>query len=387
VLTLADGRRVLLVMAGAEAQLGGDLERAMAAVIAASFAHVATLARVAALSNRAHRDRELLREQLAEAEPELVCESEVMRRLVRETVPLVAHEDVTVLVRGESGTGKELVVRRIHALSRRARRALVTVNCGALAEGVAESTLFGHEAGAFTGASARHLGIFERAHGGTVFLDEVGELSPSSQARLLRVLSSGEVTRVGGALSHRVDVRVVAATHRPLEAMIADGRFRQDLFFRLNVVPIEVPPLRERREDVAPLARAILAALAARAGRPTPALRGVDLARLVAWSWPGNVRELENVLQRALVLSGEGELALPQGWEGLAPRGGVASSPQDGVAERFDDAVRAILARALEACEGRIHGPSGAAARLGLPPTTLQAKLRKLGVRRASRGG
>jgi transcriptional regulator with GAF, ATPase, and Fis domain len=240
-----------------------------------------------------------LREQLAEAEPEIVCASEVMRCLVHETLPLVARQDVTVLVRGERGTGKELVVRRLHALSRRARRALVTVNCGALPEGVAESTLFGHESGAFTGASARHLGIFERANGGTVFLDEAGELSAASQARLLRVLSSGEVTPVGGAASHRVDVRVVAATHRPLEAMIADGRFRQDLFFRLNVVPIHVPPLRDRLEDLEPLARSILESLARRASRRAPRLRGEDLLRLRAWPWPGNVRELENLVHRA----------------------------------------------------------------------------------------
>jgi DNA-binding NtrC family response regulator len=186
---------------------------------------------------------------------------------------------------------------------------------------------------------------------------------------------------VGGVASHRVDVRVVAATHRPLEAMVAEGRFRQDLFFRLNVVPIRVPPLRERPDDLEPLARSILESLASRASRRAPRLRGDDLTRLRAWSWPGNVRELENLLHRALVFSDDAELELPEGWD-EAPSVEPPPTADVAPAERFEDAVRRILTSALEASGGRIHGPTGAAARLGLPPTTLQAKLQKLGVRR-----
>jgi transcriptional regulator with GAF, ATPase, and Fis domain len=378
-IALREGDRVLVTLDGEGSRPGEPLERAMTAVIASSFAHVRTLARVADLSRRAHRARPSARAARgARAEPRVRVGGHASP-----TLPLVAQEDVTVLVRGETGTGKELIARRIHALSRRARRSLHTINCGALPDTLAESTLFGHERGAFSGAHERHVGLFERANGGTLFLDEVGELSVASQVRLLRVLGSGEVVRVGGADTIRVDVRVIAATHRSLESMVAEGTFRQDLFYRLHVVPLDVPPLRDRRADIEPLSRAIVIELASRLGRAVPSLERASLDRLERWPWPGNVRELENVLHRAMVLGHDDLLELPADFD-AGPRDRAAQS--DTIVP-FDDAVRRVLRAALDASGGRIHGPTGAAARLGLPPTTLQAKLRKLGLTRSSVDG
>jgi transcriptional regulator with GAF, ATPase, and Fis domain len=250
---------------------------------------------------------------------------------------------------------------------------LIVAQCGALPETLAESVLFGHERGAFTGAHARHVGLFERANGATLFLDEVGELTLPMQARLLRVLERGELERVGGTSVVRADVRIIAATHRDLEQMIADGRFREDLFYRLSVVPITLPPLRERPEDLVPLARAILRGIAERRSEPALELRQSDLARLARWPWPGNVRELRNLLERATILTRGEALALPAGWDASPP----TIAP---MAETFDDAQRRILREALEASGGRIYGAGGAAERLGLAPTTLRSKLEKLGL-------
>jgi transcriptional regulator with GAF, ATPase, and Fis domain len=373
-------------------------------VVAAAVAQLRALGRVVALSRRAHGERARLVEELDQAvlPREVVAASPAMRRLFFETIPLIAGHDATVLLRGETGTGKEVAARRIHALSPRARRPFVRVNCGALPEALAESLLFGHERGAFTGAHQRHTGVFERASGGTLLLDEVGELSLAMQARLLRVIQEGEFERVGGVEAVRVDLRLIAATHRDLEGMMAEGKFRQDLYYRLHVVPIELPPLRERIEDIEGLVRETLRRLADRAGRAPPPVSAHDLERLRSWPWPGNVRELENLLERALVLSPGERIVLPMSFgplpgraaestpaEGPRPAGArAATSPGEvarGASEAggFDGGVRRLIEGALEASGGRIHGAGGAAERLGLRPTTLQAKMRKLGVKRS----
>lgn len=368
-----------------EAPLPGAFVHAIERVVQAAFAQVWALRRVAMLSKRAHGERGRLQEELAAVLPgEVVAVAPATKRLFFEVIPLVAAQDVTVLLRGETGTGKEVVARRIHALSPRSRRPFVKINCGALPEALAESALFGHEQGSFTGALRRHAGVFERAHGGTLLLDEVGELSGAMQARLLRVLQEGEFERVGGDAPVRVDVRVLAATHRPLEAMVAEGRFRQDLYYRLHVVPIEIPPLRERVEDIEGLVNAALRRLAARMGKPEPRVSRDDLSRLRAWRWPGNVRELENVLERAIVLSPRGRIELPASLGesfGEAPSTGTPPP-----AERLEDTLRRSIGEALDACGGRLYGPDGAAARLGLRPTTLQSKMKKLGLGRGRPG-
>jgi formate hydrogenlyase transcriptional activator len=315
-----------------------------------------------------------------------------MRALVHEVLPLLARESTTVLVRGETGTGKEVIARRIHALSRRAGRPFVAVNCGALPEGLLESALFGHERGAFTGAASRHVGLFERAHGGTLLLDEVGELPRAVQAKLLRALQEGEIERVGGAAPVRVDARVIAATHRPLESMVASGAFREDLFYRLNVFPIVLPPLRDRPEDLEDLVRVLLDKLATKLDRQPLRVSHDTMALLRAHAWPGNLRELENVLERAMLLSRGDEVTLldsPGGARATGPPSVPASSDlaarpadADGPVTSYGDAMRDHLERALRASGGKIYGEDGAAKALGLKPTTLQSKLRKLGIQR-----
>jgi transcriptional regulator with GAF, ATPase, and Fis domain len=223
---------------------------------------------------------------------------------VFDLIERVAPSDVSVLIQGETGTGKELVARAVHDASRRAARPFVAVNCAAVPANLLESELFGHVRGAFTGAVADRAGHFRSADGGTLFLDEIGDMPLEMQAKLLRVLQEGEVRPVGGSKTHRVDVRVVAATHRDLKAMCAEGRFREDLLFRLDVVRLELPPLRDREGDVALLAGALVGKLAAELGVVTPELTPEALERLAAWRWPGNVRELENELRRAIALSG-----------------------------------------------------------------------------------
>ncbi|MEZ4407581.1 MAG: sigma 54-interacting transcriptional regulator [Polyangiales bacterium] len=350
---------------------------ALSSVLRGAFAQARALSRVAALSRRAHGEESRLRAALDAERGEVVAASPAMRALVREVVPLVAAQDVTVLVLGETGTGKEVIARRLHALSRRSRRPFVAVNCAALPEALAESALFGHERGAFTGALQRHAGVFERAHTGTLLLDEVGELSLAMQARLLRVLQEREVERVGGSEPLRVDVRVIAATHRDLRARVREGAFREDLYFRLAVVPLVIPPLRERPEDIDALALASARRLATRMGRPTPSFSHDDLSRLRRYAWPGNARELENVIERAMVLSPGARVTLPPDFDVVA-----SVTPREPAAVGFDEAQRRAIAEALEACGGRVYGPDGAAARLGLKPTTLQSKIARLGLRR-----
>jgi transcriptional regulator with GAF, ATPase, and Fis domain len=366
------------------ASLGRELLEAIAAIVSGAMKHNRVLERLAVVSRNAHVEGRELRRELAAATMahDVVALSPAMRRLLDDIVPLVARHGTTVLLRGETGVGKEVLARQIHRLSARNSRTFVKLNCGALPQGLVESALFGHERGAFTGAVARHVGSFERAHGGTLLLDEVAELPLATQVKLLRVLQDGELERVGGDRSIRVDVRVVAATHRPLESMVDAGTFRGDLYYRLNVFPIEIPPLRDRPEDIAPLASAIVGRLARAADRAAPQLTAATVARLCEHDWPGNVRELENVLEHAFVLTRGPVLSLPRLAETRLTRP-AAARRLDHRVPTYREAARACIETALQATGGRIYGPGGAAAALGLKPTTLQSKMKKLGVRRA----
>lgn len=354
--------------------LSGPVLETLGSILSFAQSHCRVIERIAKLSSTAHHESQHLREELrkySEAD-RIVARSESMRRVL-ESVDLVAGHDTAVLLRGESGTGKELLARRIHRLSKRARQQFVSVNCGALPETLIESELFGHEKGAFTGAVGRYRGRFERANNGTIFLDEVAELPLSAQVKLLRVLQEGEFERLGGEETLRVNVRILAATHRPLEAMMQEGTFRADLFYRVNVFPIAIPPLRERKEDIPVLARVLLAETAKRLGCPLPALPPKIVARLLDCPWNGNVRELANTLERALIVGRGRELEFRD-----LPRGFPARDLPTGEVETFDDGARRSIQLALKACEGRIYGKHGAAARLGIPPSTLQGKMRKL---------
>jgi formate hydrogenlyase transcriptional activator len=302
----------------------------------------------------------------------LTGESKAMKA-VRLAIQQVAATESTVLILGETGTGKELVARAIHQLSSRRDHLLVAVNCAALAPGVIASELFGHEAGAFTGATRRRLGRFELAHQGTIFLDEIGELPAEMQVMLLRVLQERTIDRVGGGDPIAVDVRIIAATHQDLAAAVSTERFRSDLFFRLNVFPIVVPPLRERREDIPDLARHFLHHFSRRMGKPVAEIAPAAMRLLTEYHWPGNVRELENIVERAMIVSDGNTLQVEAQWLSAAPS---AAAPQPG-ASGLADLERSAIVDALERCRGRIYGPAGAAAALGLKPTTLYGKMRK----------
>jgi formate hydrogenlyase transcriptional activator len=327
------------------------------------------------------RENALLKEEIRQfkREARYVAESPAMRQ-VMERVRLVAASTSTVLVRGETGTGKEGLARLVHEFGPRFNAPFVPVNLGAIPEGLIESELFGHEKGAFTGASRRAIGRFEQAEGGTIFLDEVGDAPPSVQVRLLRVLQEREVQRVGGTGTVRVDVRVVAATSRDLEEMVERGTFRQDLYYRLAIVPIQLPPLRERPGDIRPLVGHFLGRHSALMHRKPPLVPESAWRALETWPWPGNVRELENFVQRALILSPGPVLQPPE----LSPleRRGAPTPGAAGAPGLFDDEVRALIGRALRAAGGRVYGAGGAAALLGLKPTTLQGKMRRYRVPR-----
>ena len=293
---------------------------------------------------------------------------------VRRAIAQVAPTNATVLLLGETGTGKEIVARAIHARSRRARAAFVPVNCGALTPTLLPAELFGFEAGAFTGANRRHVGRFERAHGGTLFLDEVGELSPDAQVSLLRVLQESVIERIGGSEPFPVNVRLVTATNRDLTTDVRNGTFRADLFYRLAVFPITLPPLRERKPDIALLAAHFLAHFAKQHGKPATTIPARTLRVLEAHDWPGNVRELQNVIERAVIVSEGDELAVDPAWL-------VSASPAE-TARTWAEQEKTRILAALRAANGRVYGPGGAAQRLGLKPTTLYGKMRKHGLKR-----
>lgn len=296
-------------------------------------------------------------------------------------VAKVAPTESTVLVTGETGTGKELVARAIHRLSRRSQRAFVTMNCAAVPRDLIASELFGHEKGAFTGATRRRLGRFELAEGGTIFLDEVGELPPDTQVALLRVLQEREFERVGGAQTIRVDVRVITATNRDLTAAVAGGSFRQDLFYRLNVFPIEVPSLKDRAEDILMLVQYFVQRYARRAGKNFRSIDKKTLGLLQNYDWPGNIRELQNVVERSVILNSGEVFAVDESWLSRQPvqaRPRVASSAP--LRESEPRSEREIIEAALAECRGRVSGELGAAAKLGVPPTTLEHRIKALGI-------
>jgi formate hydrogenlyase transcriptional activator len=344
---------------------------AASGILAVALDNLAAHARLAELQRFRQENVYLRDERKAERDLRPLTGDSPAMKAVRLAVQQVARTDSTVLILGETGTGKELVARAIHQLSPRRDRLLVTVNCAALAPGVLASELFGHEAGAFTGATRRRVGRFELANGGTLFLDEVGELPAEVQVMLLRVLQERVLERVGGNEPVPVDVRVLAATHRDLEAALAKGEFRPDLFYRLNVFPIRVPPLRERREDIPDLVRHFLHHFSRRMGKVVSEVSPATLEQLKSYSWPGNVRELENLVERAMIVSGGPALEVEADWLKSAPPVAVSAAPFLAEQER-----RAILA-ALERCHGRIYGPAGAAAVLGVKPNTLYGKMRK----------
>jgi formate hydrogenlyase transcriptional activator len=290
---------------------------------------------------------------------EIVGRSPALRRVLQQ-VKTVAPTGSTVLIRGETGTGKELIARALHELSPRKARTFVKLNCAAIPTGLVESELFGHEKGAFTGAIAQKIGRFKLAHQGTLFLDEVGDIPPELQPKLLRVLQEQEFERLGGTKTIKVDVRLVVATHRDLAKMVADGRFREDLYYRLNVFPVVLPPLRERLEDIPRLVRHFTQQFARRMGRGIEAIPSAVLDALVRYAWPGNVRELQNIIERAVILSPGPSLQVPLG--DLQPADTQAPVPTPAAVTLFD-AEREHILGALHETGGVLGGPKGAAAR------------------------
>jgi len=333
--------------------------------------------------DRLHYENVALREEIDETSmfEEIVGTSSALQTVLSR-ISKVASTDSTVLITGETGTGKELVARAIHRRSGRNSRAFISVNCAAIPRDLIASELFGHEKGAFTGATQRRFGRFELASGGTIFLDEVGELSHEIQVTLLRVLQEREFERVGGVQPIHVDVRVIAATNRDLNAAVADGTLRQDLFYRLNVFPIEVPPLRDRKDDLLMLVEYFVQRYAKRAGKSIRSIEKKVLDLLRAYDWPGNIRELQNIIERSVILSSDGEFSIDESWLSratLAPASRIEASPQ------FKSAVeprseREIVETVLAETRGRVWGPSGAAAKLGLAPSTLDHRIKALGI-------
>jgi PAS domain S-box-containing protein len=308
---------------------------------------------------------------------EIVGASTALSRILAR-VAKVAPTDSTVLITGETGTGKELIARAIHKRSRRAQRVFVSVNCAALAPSLVSSELFGHEKGAFTGATQRRVGRFELANGGTLFLDEVGELPLDTQIALLRVLQEREFERVGGKDRIKVDVRIIAATNRDLNVALADGTFRSDLFFRLNVFPIQVPPLRERREDIVMLLEYFLHRYAKQVGKVFKSIDKHTLDFFRDYGWPGNIRELQNVIERSVILSPNDVFCVDSSWLPSIPSSQRKRQAHDDGGDDDSQHERDRIESALAQSRGRISGPRGAAARLGVPPSTLDSLIKKL---------
>jgi len=325
------------------------------------------------------RENVALREEIHKASMfEEIVGTSTSLKAVLSRIAKVAPTDSTVLITGETGTGKELIARAVHKRSRRSGSLFVSVNCAALAPTLISSELFGHEKGAFTGAVQRRLGRFELAEGGTIFLDEVGDLLPDTQAALLRVLQEREFERVGGGQPIHTDVRVIAATNRDLTEAVENGTFRQDLFYRLNVFPIEVPPLRHRKEDVLMLVEYFVQRYASRAGKNIRSMDKKTLDLLQSYDWPGNIRELQNVIERSVILSTGDVFSVDELWLSKGTSRPVSRAvwlPASNVEPRSE---REIIEAALAESRGRVFGPSGAAAKLRIPSTTLATRIKAL---------
>jgi PAS domain S-box-containing protein len=331
--------------------------------------------------DRTQNENVALREEIVRSFmfEEIVGSSEALRKVLAQ-VSKVAPTDSTVLILGETGTGKELIARAIHNRSKRATRAFIRVNCAAIPPSLVASELFGHEKGSFTGALQRRLGRFESADGGTIFLDEIGELPPETQVSLLRVLQEREFERVGGNQTISVDVRVLAATNRDLSAAVADGTFRGDLFYRLNVFPIRLPALRERVDDIQLLVEYLIDRYAQKAGKKIRTISKETLELFQAYDWPGNIRELQNVIERAVIVCDGDTFSVDESWlTRVASRSAATSVPL--VASLVEREIE-MIENALREAVGVIGGPTGAAAKLGIPRQTLESKIRKLGINR-----
>jgi formate hydrogenlyase transcriptional activator len=336
------------------------------------------MAEIEILKDRLERENLYLRKAAEANRPHGLTSHSTSFRSVIDEVSQVAQTSSAVLLQGETGSGKEVLAQAIHDASARNARPMIKVNCAALPASLIESELFGREKGAFTGALARQPGRFEIADGSTIFLDEVGELPLELQPKLLRVLQEGEFERLGGSKTIKVDVRVIAATNRPLEQAVREGHFRSDLFYRLDVFPIQVPPLRERREDIPMLSWTFVKEFSNSMGKPIDDIADESMCALQAYHWPGNVRELRNVIERAMILNHGPRLCIKLAHAALRPVAVTA------MAVSLDEAERTIILQALEQCHWRIRGPNGAAALLDIKPTTLESRIKKIGLQQGS---
>jgi transcriptional regulator with GAF, ATPase, and Fis domain len=361
--------------------------RMIADHLAAAIANARAVDEIELLKARLEQENEYLREEVEVASfGELVGNSPALQ-MISQQIDLVAPTESSVLILGESGTGKELIARELHRRSNRSERPLIKVNCAAVPRELYESEFFGHSKGSFTGALRDRAGRFELADGGTLFLDEIGEIPFDLQAKLLRVLQEGELERIGEERTRRLDVRIIAATNRNLRQESAEGRFRQDLFYRLSVFPIELAPLRERVQDIPLLAEHFLQRFARQFGRKPLKLTLANVQQLQRYRWPGNVRELQHVLERAVIISTDGKLRfdLPEDTETKPPKksaqGNVALPEQVLTDQEIRSFERENIRRALAVSEGKVYGDGGAAELLGIKPTTLLSRMRAFGIR------
>ncbi len=335
------------------------------------------LIKIEQLKNRLYAENIYLQEEIKVNHnfEEIISLSDKLKKVLQK-VEQVASTDASVLILGETGTGKELLARAVHNISERRKRPLVKVNCAAIPVNLVESELFGHEKGAFTGALTRKIGRFELADGGTIFLDEIGDLSPDLQAKLLRVLQEGEFERLGSTHVTKVDVRIIAATHRDLEKAIIEGDFREDLYYRLNVFPIVLPPLRERKDDIPLLARHFVVKYSGKIGKTIEVIPQKVIDTLIGYNWPGNVRELENIIERAVIISRGYHLELGDWLTGKKSR------QTESHLLTLEELERKHITETLESNGWRVSGNKGAAKILGIKPTTLEARMKKLGIKR-----
>ena len=336
------------------------------------------------LNKQLKQEKEYLEEEIKTEYnfEEIVGSSPIMHN-VFEKVDHVTSTDTTVLITGETGTGKELIARAIHDRSPRKERALIKLNCAALPPQLLESELFGHEKGSFTGATERRIGKFELAHKSTIFLDEIGELPLELQAKLLRVLQEKEIERIGGNKVIKVDMRIITATNRNLEKEVADGRFRSDLYFRLNVFPIHLPSLKERKEDIPQLATHFLKKYSPKIGRRMQGVSASTLKEMINYDWPGNIRELEHLVERGIILSKGNTLSIEIEKTNVKPNAPVSDNKDIPFKQRtIQEAERELILNTLQSCGGRIRGKGGASELLDINPSTLESRMRKLGIKR-----